>query len=231
MDKKFGVGVWRSLVRFAVWQGGVGKWRVIDDARISELNEAASSEEHIHTTCTDFGILLAKVLWEELRPTELEVSIPDMKRAFKQIPSADEDLPFSVTAVWCPSARAWRFGLLHTLAFGQSNAVVGFNRVPAFLVAAARRLLAIPCTHFYDNFKVLDARGGGVLTSLLNRCLILLSRPFCSSGSLSLWWALPLAFSNGVRHLVDSCRLCLCTHAHRHARRRTYEHVDMHTSS
>ena len=50
---------------------------------------------------------------------------------------------------------------MRSLAFGQSLAVLGFNRVPAFVVGAARRYLAIPCIHFYNDFKIVDVDNGG----------------------------------------------------------------------
>ena len=85
----------------------------------------------------------------------------DMRAAYKQIPVNEEDKCSSITCVWNPSSKQWVFGELLSLAFGQSLAVIGFNRVPAFLVAVARRFLAIPCIHFYDDFKVVDMDEGG----------------------------------------------------------------------
>ena len=37
----------------------------------------------------------------------------------------------------------------------------GFNRVPTFLVVAARRFLASPRVHLFDDFKIVDLDGGG----------------------------------------------------------------------
>ena len=136
--------------------GGAGKWRVIDDAKLSGHNSAAGCSERIHTTCTDFGLMVAKELHKLCQSRGIHVSVRDMKKAFKQVPVNDEDRAFSITAVYCPQTKEWLFGELPSLACGQVHAVVGFNRVPAFICVAARRLLAIPVTRFYDDFKVID---------------------------------------------------------------------------
>jgi len=54
------------------------------------------------------------------------------------------------------------FGPLDGMAFGLGAAVHQFNRVPAFVIALARRFLCIPVVAFYDDFRITDleaARG------------------------------------------------------------------------
>ena len=85
-----------------------------------------------------------------------------MTSAYRQVAVMPEQLCFSVVAVYNPHSKSWVYGELCGLPFGVSPAVLEFNRVPAFLVAAARRWLAIPVISFYDDFKVLGlALAGG----------------------------------------------------------------------
>ena len=96
----------------------------------------------------------------------LQASTKDMKRAYRQVPVSQQQLCFSVIAVWHPSHRRWVFGILHGLAFGLLSAVLQFNRYPALLVAIARRWLAIPVINFFDDFKITEprfAKGSGAL--------------------------------------------------------------------
>ena len=49
----------------------------------------------------------------------------------------------------------------HALAFGESAVVLQFNRHPCLLVALARRWLAIPCVHFFDDIRIIEPLYGG----------------------------------------------------------------------
>jgi len=84
-----------------------------------------------------------------------------MKKAFRQIPICERDRAFHVIALVDPATRTWKFGILWGLAFGLGAAVLEFNRIPIFIVALARRYLAIPCFSFYDDFRLLDIAGSG----------------------------------------------------------------------
>jgi hypothetical protein len=55
-------------------------------------------------------------------------------------------------AVWHPEQQQWVFAELIGLAFGLAVAVLMF-RVPAHLVALARRWLGIPCLNYFDDFR------------------------------------------------------------------------------
>ena len=43
--------------------------------------------------------------------------------------------------------------------FGLVAAVLGFNRLPEATTAIARRLLAIVCTHYFDDFAIVEPAG------------------------------------------------------------------------
>ena len=79
-------------------------------------------------------------------------STQDMKSAYRQLGVRDDCRQYHITALYDQVVKSWRFGLLHGLAFGLSAAVLEFNRVPEHLVAVARRWLALPVIHFYDDF-------------------------------------------------------------------------------
>ena len=161
MDARYGRGGWRPLVRFAVAQGD--KWRVIDNGRSSSHNIATSTNERIHTTSTSAGVAALRRLRHHAgRPLEDDfeprLSTHDMTSAYRQVAVAPEQLCFSVIAVFSPITRTWVYGELDGLPFGVMSAVVEFNRVPAFIVAVARRWLAMPTQNFYDDFKVVGIK-------------------------------------------------------------------------
>ena len=163
MDAKFGRGRWRPLVRFAVSQGD--KWRVIDNGRSSQHNSSVQTEERIHTTSTAAGVAALRRLRAHAArplsgPLEPRFSTHDMTSAYRQVAVAPEHLRFCVVAVWSPVSKCWMYGELDGLPFGVAPAVLEFNRIPAFLVAVARRWLAIPVISFYDDFKVIGVAAG-----------------------------------------------------------------------
>ena len=65
-----------------------------------------------------------------------------------------------MVAVWSPTLMRWVYGILDGLPFGVSSAVLEFNRVPSFLVAVARRWLAIPVISFCGDFKIIAVAAG-----------------------------------------------------------------------
>ena len=80
----------------------------------------------------------------------------DMKSAYKQIPMDESQVRYVVIAIFDMEAGRWRFVVTRTLLFGLSGAVLLFNRVPAFIVALARRWLAIAVHAFFDDFRIVD---------------------------------------------------------------------------
>jgi len=160
MDKRWGPGQWRCLVRFAVWQAGSSKYRVIDNGRTAGHNATLSTDERIHTATVESGAAMLRRLREVLGkplvgPYKAVSSTQDMKRAFRQLGVRDQDRRYHVIALWEPG-KGWRFGELDGLAFGLGAAVLEFNRVPEHVVAVARRWLALPVTHFYDDYRLID---------------------------------------------------------------------------
>jgi len=163
VDTRLGVGSWRPMRRFAIWQHD--KWRIIDDAREGGQNSTVSSGERIHTTRSTLGFAAAKRLRQITGAPltgefSVQQSVHDMEDAYRQLPVADDQVRWAVVTVWCPTGSRWLFGLLRALAFGEYAAVLYFNRLPSLLCALGRRWLAVPVIAFYDDFKVIDIGNG-----------------------------------------------------------------------
>ena len=167
LDAEFGKGQWRAMPRYAVWQAGSGKWRLIDNGRAGQQNATFEACETIHTTCTAAGVAAAarfrKHTGKALRGRDAIVaSTQDMWKAYRQVPCHPRCNKFLLIMIWHPSMGKWVFGKARGLLFGLSGAVLAFNRIPAFITAVARRWLAIPVQSFFDDFRVLDvARAKG----------------------------------------------------------------------
>ena len=164
MNAKYGEGNWRALPRYPIQQGA--KWRLIDNGKAGEHNSTYESTETIHTTSTAAGIAVAahfrslngKPLAGKCR---LQVSTQDMWKAYRQIPCHMSQCPFMAVMIFHPVRKEWVFGEARGLLFGLTGAVLNFNRVPAFITAVARRWLAIPVQHFFDDFRIFDILQSG----------------------------------------------------------------------
>ena len=159
LDAKYGKGKWRSLPRYAIQQGD--KWRLIDNGKAAEHNSTYSADETIHTTCTSAGVSVA-ARFRDLMGTQmkgklcLHISTQDMWKAYRQIPCHEDQIQYMTVMVWHPDKKEWMFGESKGLLFGLTGAVLAFNRVPALIVAIARRWLAIPVQNFFDDFRIMD---------------------------------------------------------------------------
>ena len=81
-----------------------------------------------------------------------------MWKAYRQIPCHPDQSRYMVVMVWHPLEKKYVFGETKGLLFGLAGSVLAFNRVPAFITAVARRWLAIPVQHFFDDFRLLDVQ-------------------------------------------------------------------------
>ena len=55
--------------------------------------------------------------------------------------------------VWLVGRQRTVYCIAYVLLFGEAGSVLQFNRLSTFLVAAARRLLAIPVQAYFDDFR------------------------------------------------------------------------------
>ena len=174
MDARHGKGRWRPMPRFAVWQQAHSKWRLIDNAKESDTNSTLQAWERIHTTSSSASFAAVRRL-RNLHGAaldggwEVRVSTHDLEKAYRQVPVNPQHLRYSIVAIFHPERQQWVFAECDGLAFGLGAAVLGFNRIPTFVVALARRWLAIPVFAFFDDFKVIDVAcsGGSATRSFL----------------------------------------------------------------
>ena len=172
MDRKFGRGLWRPLVRFAITQAS-GKVRGIDDAKRTKHNEHSVMSETIYTIGADWApetcALVLQALhrhWPELKEdppdwAQLALATVDLPDAYRGCPVCPDQQGASVVAAWDPQEQMWYYMPLHGLAFGLSSAVVSFNRLPTLLAAAARRMHFVLLSAYFDDLPVLDVAAGG----------------------------------------------------------------------
>ena len=92
---------------------------------------------------------------------KLTAATQDMKQAYRQVPIHASQERWTVVMLWLPQWRRWVFAEAKGLLFGLSGAVLAFNRIPAFIVAVARRWLAIPVNSFFDDFRIFDIQASG----------------------------------------------------------------------
>ena len=158
LDELFGSGRWGAITRFAIWQKE--KYRMIDNGKQGP-NWTYESSETIFTSSAPHAAAAVRTL-RELAGTrlrgkfKLNGSSRDMKAAYKQIPMDAMHASLTVIIVYDIRANRWRFVISHALLFGLSGAVLQFNRVPTFIVALARRWLAIITHAFFDDFRIID---------------------------------------------------------------------------
>ena len=158
LDDHFGEGLWRALMRFALWQHD--KWRLIDDASVGH-NDTYGSSETIHTTSAAAAAALTKRLRDKVGaplkgPWRIIAWSRDMKSAYKQLCIHPDQIRYCVIAFFDPHRGVWVFAISYALAFGLAGAVLHFNRIPALIVAFCRRWMAIPVQNFYDDLESLN---------------------------------------------------------------------------
>ena len=157
LDERFGRGVWRCMVRFGVLQKG--KVRPCDNARASLHNDGTTTHESLVCDSPDFSARAAirfQAAAERLhRPMwALAGGTDDLADAYRHVPCSQPE--YTVVVIIDPVSRQPAYFTMGGFNFGLKSAVLQFNRFPEVMVAVARRLLAIVCTHFYDDYCVVE---------------------------------------------------------------------------
>ena len=156
--------------------GNVSTVRAIDDGTENGLNDIYGGEDKLSLPAADSPARISRQYHREWRRQQkhvegFEYGLADVKKAFRRIPVTYCGL--SAIVVWDPYNRMAVTFLLPGFNFGTVSAVMAWNRAPAFICHAARRLLAVPVIAYYDDFGVGGGSGerGSGLTSLesLNR--------------------------------------------------------------
>ena len=160
----------RPMPRTVVWQHG--QYRVIDDGHRARTNVLTTVEETLVLVPATIVQLISRALATRVRQCwgclpswfRLQVAVEDWWKGYRQLFPTLEHMAFNVAAVLHPTKRIWLYTVLRGLPFGLGAAVNQFNRVPALLSAAARRLLFILAAHYVDDNSVTelaDLRGHG----------------------------------------------------------------------
>ena len=155
LDKRSGRGRWRPLPRHALLQSG--KWRPIDDGKLSRTNALTTVNEGIVNIHPELMLVIARALvCAVLRRTQeypawfaFEMAVEDWLKGFGQLAPTKQDLVY--IALQLPTSGHWRYSQLRGLPFGLGAAVNQFSRVPSFISAVCRRLLYILVAHYVDD--------------------------------------------------------------------------------
>ena len=185
LDAAFGRGTWRPMVRFGVLQNA--KLRPCDNAKGSGSNAATSTFESLLCDSPDFP---ARVCMAFAAATQaLGVAMPpmaagteDVADAYRHVPN--DDMRFTCFVQCNPETGEPAFFVMPGFNFGLKSAVLQFNRFPELVVAFARRALGIACTHFYDDFAVVEPMATARRAqAMLGELVGLLGMPFSAKKS------------------------------------------------
>eukprot|EP00971_Amphidinium_carterae_P066557 1317891-Amphidinium_carterae.1 len=144
--------------RRAIWQAGSAEWQMIDNARTSRHNSVTAMPETVISTSFDTPVQIIKQLRLVHSPLQADIvrlGSEDIEDAYRKIPVVLTHQCFSVIAARQPSCQGSgiQFATLSSMVFGLKSAVVNFNRFPALLIAALRRMLACaacPASHLVN---------------------------------------------------------------------------------
>lgn len=164
LDTAYGKGAWRAMHRFGVLQNG--KIRACDNARTSLHNAATSTFERLACDVPDFAARVCAAFAELARAAgsrmpEMSGGTEDLADAYRHVPTCSPQ--FTCVVLEGPNGEPTYF-TLPGFNFGLRAAVPQFNRFTEAATAIARRLFSIVCTHYFDDFAVVEPsalRGNG----------------------------------------------------------------------
>ena len=170
---------WLPARRFGIRQGD--KVRAVDDYSLNGHNECTETSEKIDVGGIDNVLAivrcLMKVLGEkgdkvevqlpdgegllgerapDLGPCELKGGLWDLVKAYRQLPRDPSQAHLSIVAVFNPSSGSWEFYEQLALPFGATAAVYHFNLVARGFQVILSRLFAVFCSHFFDDYPVVE---------------------------------------------------------------------------
>ena len=124
------------------------------------------SSEAIHTTSAGAAVAVVRCYRKKLdrrlqHRWKLRAGSCDMWKAYRQVPLDIGMERFHVVRVWDIVHQRFRYVIARVLLLGFAGSVINYNRVPAFIVAVARRWRAILAQHFYDDKRIISAAIGG----------------------------------------------------------------------
>ena len=179
VNAMYGPEGFRAARRFGVIQNG--EIRVCDNEKENLENAASTERDKLRTQSPDWSSrAAARFAWhigEAVRGWSLEHGTDDIDAAYRRVLNATPG--FTVVAAFNPTAGRTQYFVLPGFNFGLVSAVIYFNAVPAFGAKFARRILAIVCDHYFDDFDTLALRGqGAAYQEALGRLMAALGYPF-----------------------------------------------------
>ena len=157
-DRMFGPGAWRALERFGVPQeSGL---RACDNAKAGQQNECSSVGERLRCETADFPAVMADLFFEAIGPAaKCRGGTDDQEKAYWRVANSQPE--FSIVIQLDPRGGG-QIRLLRVPGhcFGLLSAVTNYNSVSEFVTHGARRLLAVPCGHYFDDFATIHPQQG-----------------------------------------------------------------------
>ena len=157
LDAAYGPGTYRAMIRFGVLQNA--KIRACDNARASLHNDGTTTFEKLVCEGADFPAR-ACLLFAQLA-RDLGVDMPtmaggtdDLADAYRHVPTNAPNM--TVVVLPDPSTGEPKYFTLPGFNFGLRAAVPQFNRFPELMTAVARRMLDVVCSHYFDDYVVVE---------------------------------------------------------------------------
>ena len=157
----------RALRRFPQYRYPGAPCRPCDHGGENGINDSFSSSEKLVTENSDFPLRCAIMFRERLpQPSSFRLSTNDLKKAYRQMPSGHPEV--TVVAIWNPHLKVVEFFIIYGMPFGLAASVLQFNRPMESVTAVLRRLLGVPCAHYYDDIA---AAGPGFSSKSDDQCV------------------------------------------------------------
>ena len=130
--------------------------RPCDDGKENGANARTHAQETIVCENSDFPTRVASMFYSLLGGSvEMRLGTDDLKKAYRQLPSAHPHLS-GVVAQFNPHTKRVAYFVLRGMPFGLKGAVLQFNRLTKFMTAACRSLFASCCCSYYDDYCTVE---------------------------------------------------------------------------
>ena len=140
-----------AIRRFPQYRYPGAPVRPCDNGSENEENDRFESFDKLVTENADYPLRVRMLYQEALGYVpKFRLSLNDLKKAYRQMPSGHPGA--TVVAIWNPTAKRVEFFIVLGMPFGLASSVLQFNRPMELLQAVFRRLFAVPCAHYYDDW-------------------------------------------------------------------------------
>ena len=140
-----------AIRRFPQYRYPGAPVRPCDNGAENEENDRFTSYDKLVTENSDFPLRVLRLYHEVLGYVpKFRLGSNDLKKAYRQMPSGHPER--TVVALWNPHTKRVEFFIVLGMPFGLATAVLQFNRPMELMQSVLRRLLAVPCAHYYDDW-------------------------------------------------------------------------------